>query len=135
GIRQMFHVIEHARMAVGIKSMSTLSTAYLNALAYTKDRVQGADLLRASDKSAPRVRIIQHPDVRRMLIGQKAHAEGLRALALFTASIQDQVEALGGHGDERARGLDKLNDLLLPLVKGYSSEKAYEQLGVALQCF
>jgi alkylation response protein AidB-like acyl-CoA dehydrogenase len=135
GIRQMFHVIEHARMAVGMKSMSTLSTAYLNALAYAKDRVQGADLLRASDKAAPRVRIITHPDVRRMLMAQKAHAEGLRALALFTASIQDQVEILGGHGDARAGELDKLNDLLLPLVKGYSSEKAYEMLGVSLQCF
>ncbi len=135
GIRQMFHVIEHARMAVGIKSMATLSTGYLNALAYTKDRVQGSDLLKAADKTAPRVRIITHPDVRRMLMAMKANAEGLRALILFTASIQDQVEILGGHGDDRATALDKLNDLLLPLVKGYSSEKAYEMLGVALQCF
>jgi len=135
GIRQMFHVIEHARMAVGIKSMSTLSTGYLNALQYTKDRVQGSDLLRAADKTAPRVRIISHPDVRRMLMAMKANAEGLRALIFFTASIQDQVELLGGHGDKRADELDKLNDLLLPLVKGYSSEKAYEMLGVALQCF
>ena len=135
GIRQMFHVIEHARMAVGIKSMATLSTGYLNALAYTKDRVQGSDLLKAADKAAPRVRIISHPDVRRMLMSLKATSEGLRALILFTASIQDQVEILGGHGDSRAASLDKLNDLLLPLVKGYSSEKAYEMLGVALQCF
>jgi alkylation response protein AidB-like acyl-CoA dehydrogenase len=92
GIRQMFHVIEHARMAVGCKSMATLSTAYLNALEFTKIRVQGADLLRANDKTAPRVRIIQHPDVRRMLMLQKSFAEGMRALCLFTASIQDEVE-------------------------------------------
>jgi len=135
GIRQMFHVIEHARMAVGIKSMSTLSTAYGNALAYAKERVQGADLLHAADKAAPRVRIIEHPDVRRMLMMQKAYAEGMRALALFTAFIQDQVEILGGHSDGRARELDKLNDLLLPLVKGYCSDKAYELLAVSLQCF
>lgn len=135
GIRQMFHVIEHARMAVGIKSMATLSTGYLNALAYTKDRVQGADLLKAADKAAPRVRIISHPDVRRMLMALKATSEGLRALILFTANIQDQVELLGGHHDAKAAKLDRLNDLLLPLVKGYSSEKAYEMLGVALQCF
>jgi alkylation response protein AidB-like acyl-CoA dehydrogenase len=135
GIRQMFHVIEHARMAVGMKSMSTLSTAYLNALEYTKERVQGSDLLRAAEKSAPRVRIIEHPDVRRMLMSQKAFAEGMRALSLFTASIQDQVELLGGHTDARAKELDRLNDLLLPLVKGYCSEKAYEQLAVSLQCF
>ncbi len=135
GIRQMFHVIEHARMAVGMKSMSTLSTAYLNALAYAKDRVQGSDLLKAADKNAPRVRIIEHPDVRRMLMAQKAYAEGMRALALFTASIQDQVEILGGHGDERARALDRLNDLLLPLVKGFCSDKAWELLGLSLQTF
>jgi alkylation response protein AidB-like acyl-CoA dehydrogenase len=72
GIRQMFDVIEHARMAVGAKSMATLSTAYLNALEFAKLRVQGPDLLRATDKTAPRVRIIQHPDVRRMLMLQKA---------------------------------------------------------------
>lgn len=135
GIRQMFHVIEHARMAVGVKSMSTLSTAYLNALAYTKERVQGADLLRGNDKTAPRVRIIEHPDVRRMLLLQKAHAEGLRALSLYTAWMQDQVDILGGHGNRAADELDRLNDLLLPLVKGYASEKVHELLSVSLQCF
>jgi len=135
GIRQMFAVIEQARMAVGMKSMATLSTGYLNALAYAKERVQGADLAEATNKSAPRVRITAHPDVRRMLMLQKSHAEGMRALALFTASIQDQVELLGGHGNEAAAELDRLNDLLLPLVKGYCSEKAYELLGVSLQCY
>ncbi len=133
GIRQMFHVIEQARMAVGMKSMATLSTAYLNALEYAKERVQGPDLLQAADKRAPRVRIIQHPDVRRMLLSCKAHAEGMRALAFFTTHIQDQVELLGGHGDKRADELDRLNDLLLPLVKGWSSERGYEQLAIALQ--
>ena len=135
GIRQMFAVIEQARMAVGMKSMATLSTAYLNALAYAKERVQGPDLLQATDKSAPRVRITQHPDVRRMLMLQKSHAEGMRALALFTASIQDQVELLGGHKAEAAKDFHHLNDLLLPLVKGYCSEKAAELLQVSLQCY
>ncbi|MBN1205274.1 MAG: acyl-CoA dehydrogenase [Myxococcaceae bacterium] len=135
GIRQMFHIIEQARMAVGVKSMATLSTAYLNALAFTKERKQGSDLLAARDKSAPRVAIIRHPDVRRMLMAQKAHAEGMRALALFTASIQDQVEIKGGHRALEAAELDALNDLLLPLVKGYCSEKAFELLAVSLQCF
>ncbi|KFE68088.1 acyl-CoA dehydrogenase [Hyalangium minutum] len=135
GIRQMFHIIEQARMAVGMKSMATLSTAYLNALEFTQDRKQGSDLLAARDKTAPRVAIIRHPDVRRMLMAQKAHAEGMRALALFTASIQDQVEIKGGHRALEAAELDALNDLLLPLVKGYCSEKAYELLAVSLQCF
>src|SRR6185295_10285302 len=124
GIRQMFHVIEQARMAVGIKSAATLSTAYLNALGYAKERVQGPDLARAADKASPRVPIMRHPDVRRMLMSQKAHAEGMRALCLYTAWVQDQVEIAGGHGAAAAKELDKLNDLLLPLIKGYCSEKS-----------
>lgn len=135
GIAQMFHVIEYARMGVGTKSMATLSTAYLNALDYTKLRKQGADLARAADKTAPRVEIIRHPDVRRMLMLQKAFAEGLRAVILWTAQLQDQVEILGGRETPEARAADKLNDLMLPLIKGYSSEKVYELLAVSLQCF
>ncbi len=135
GIAQMFQVIEYARMGVGTKSMATMSTAYLNALAYTKERKQGADLTRAADKAAPRVEIIKHADVRRMLMEQKMVAEGLRALVLWTASIQDQVELAGGHGQAAAKGADALNDLLLPLIKGYASEKVAATLVVALQCF
>ncbi len=135
GIRQMFNVIEHARMAVGLKSMSTLSTAYLNALEYAKERVQGPDLKNAADKSAPKVEIIRHPDVRRMLMSLKSHSEGMRALGLYAASIQDKVQLLGGHKSPEAQPMHRLNDLLLPLIKGYGSEKGYELLSVALQCF
>jgi len=72
GIRQMFMVIEEARMLIGTKSTATLSTGYLNALEYAKERLQGPDLTDARDKTAPRVPIIRHPDVRRMLMLQKA---------------------------------------------------------------
>ena len=136
GMRQMFQVIEHARMAVGFKSFSTLSTAYLKALQYTKERIQGPNLAQAANRSAPRVPIIQHPDVRRMLITQKAFAEGMRALGLYAASIQDHIRLAGGHGHPEAKKLDRLNDLLLPLIKGYFSEKVYVLLGnSSLQCF
>ena len=135
GMRQMFHVIEHARMAVGLKSASTLSTAYLNALAFTKERKQGADLMSGRDKNAPRVTVIHHPDVRRMLLLQKSHAEGMRALVLFNASIQDQVEMLGGADAPEAAKLTLLNDLILPLIKGYCSEKVTELLSLSLQSF
>jgi alkylation response protein AidB-like acyl-CoA dehydrogenase len=135
GIAQMFTVIEGARMMVGTKAIATLSTGYLNALAYAKDRVQGPDLSQQPDKYAPRVTIIHHPDVRRSLMTQKAYAEGLRALALFTASQQDAIqiaEANGGH-DELA---ERLNDFLLPLVKGCGSERAWVLLGSeSLQTF
>jgi alkylation response protein AidB-like acyl-CoA dehydrogenase len=135
GIAQMFHVIEYARMGVGTKSVATLSTAYLNALDYTRVRKQGADLTKAADKTAPRVEIIRHPDVRRMLMMQKSFAEGLRAIALWTAHVQDQVALRGGHGNQEARPLDALNDFMLPLIKGYASEKVYELLALSLQCF
>ncbi len=134
GIAQMFQVIEHARMMVGTKAISTLSTGYLNALEYAKIRVQGPDMTRMTDKAAPRVTISHHPDVRLMLMRQKAWAEGMRALVMYTASIQDQVEL--GHANGQVDDLAvRLNDLLLPIVKGYGSEKAYELLATSLQIF
>jgi hypothetical protein len=135
GIAQMFHVIEYARMGVGTKSMATLSTAYLNALEYTRERKQGPDLAKMTDKAAPRVEIIKHPDVRRMLMLQKSFAEGLRALILWTANIQDRIYLGNVAGDESTKQLEALNDLLLPLIKGYGSEKVYELLALSLQCF
>jgi alkylation response protein AidB-like acyl-CoA dehydrogenase len=134
GIRQMFQMIEHARMAVGTKSMSTLSTAYLNALEYAKIRVQGPDLTKMLDKSSPRVRIIQHPDVRRMLLQLKSHAEGMRALCLYTATTRDEI-VLNQENKEQTEKMELLNDFLLPLVKGYSSDKTFDLLAVALQVF
>ena len=134
GIRQMFMIIEHARMMVGSKAIATLSTGYLNALDFAKNRVQGADLTRQSDKIAPRVTIIHHPDVRRMLMLQKAYAEGMRALVLYTAAQQDAVQlaAANGGADEAAAAR---NDLLLPVVKGVGSERSYEMLTLSLQTF
>jgi hypothetical protein len=122
-------------MAVGTKSMATLSTAYGNALDYARVRKQGPDLARQTDKTAPRVEILRHPDVRRMLMTQKAFAEGLRAMVLWTAHIQDRVALAGGHGNADAKALDALNDLMLPLIKGYGSEKVFELLALSLQCF
>jgi alkylation response protein AidB-like acyl-CoA dehydrogenase len=137
GIRQMFMIIEYARMMVGTKAIATLSTGYLNALEYAKNRVQGADLLQNTDKAAPRVTITHHPDVRRSLMMQKAYAEGLRALVIYTATWQDKVLMAEAAGDaEAAKAAARVNDLLLPLVKGVGSERAYELLGAeSLQTF
>src|SRR3984885_13837109 len=132
GIRQMFTVIEHARMLVGSKAIETLSTGYLNALEFAKSRVQGPDLARQFDKTSPRVTIINHPDVRRMLMQQKAYAEGLRALMLYTATQQDAVQLAAANGEQDAAAAAR-NDLLLPLVKGVGSERAYETLTLSLQ--
>jgi alkylation response protein AidB-like acyl-CoA dehydrogenase len=134
GIAQMFEIIEMARMMVGTKAIATLSTGYLNALEFAKTRVQGADLPVSTDKSAPRVTISHHADVRRLLMQQKAYAEGMRALVFFASSWQDRLYAarIDGVRDELA---ERINDFLLPIVKGYGSEKSYEQLAQALQIF
>ena len=135
GIAQMFHMIEHARMLVGAKAIATLSTGYLNALEYAKVRVQGADLTRAANRTAPRVTIAHHPDVRRSLMTQKSFAEGLRALLLYAATIQDRnaIARANGTSDHSA---ERLNDLLLPIVKGYGSERSWVLLGTeSLQTF
>ena len=132
GIAQMFRVIENARMTVGVKAAGTLSTGYLNALAYARERIQGSDMLAMADKTAPRVAIIEHPDVRRSLLTQKAYAEGLRSVYLYTAAHQDPAVA------QRVSGVDadlahRVEELLLPIVKGVGSERAYEILTESLQ--
>ncbi|MEV4322915.1 acyl-CoA dehydrogenase [Microbispora rosea] len=132
GIRQMFMVIENARMMVGAKAIATLSTGYLNALDFAKNRVQGADLTRSGDKTAPRVTITHHPDVRRELMLQKSYVEAMRALVIYTATIQDQIQIAEFEG-RRDEDAEALNDLLLPLVKGVGSERSYELLARSLQ--
>jgi alkylation response protein AidB-like acyl-CoA dehydrogenase len=128
GIAQMFKVIEHARMFVGAKAIATLSAGYQVALDYAKTRVQGADLT-ATSKDAPRVTITHHPDVRRSLMLQKSYAEGMRALYLWTASFRDQVIDADATGDsEKAKLAERINDLLLPIVKGFGSERATQLL-------
>ena len=136
GIAQMFQVIENARMMVGTKAIATLSTGYLNALDYAKERVQGADLTQAADKTAPRVTITHHPDVRRSLMTQKSFAEAMRALVLYTASWQDRVQIAEHNGEDATSSPSAVNDLLLPIVKGYGSERSWVLLGTeSLQTF
>jgi alkylation response protein AidB-like acyl-CoA dehydrogenase len=132
GIAQMFEVIEYARMLVGTKAIGTLSTGYLTALDYAKNRVQGADLPKMMDKAAPRVTITHHPDVRRLLMLQKAYSEGLRAVYTYTATFQDQIRAARATGADVTLA-ERVNDLLLPIVKGVGSERAYEMLTQSLQ--
>jgi alkylation response protein AidB-like acyl-CoA dehydrogenase len=132
GIAQMSGIMQYARLMVGIKGIATLSTGYLNALEFAKTRVQGPDLTRMTDKTAPRVPIISHPDVRRSLLTQKAYAEGLRALYLYAAAHQDPVCAYlvsGASPDLAAR----IHELLLPVVKSAGSERSYACLAESLQ--
>jgi alkylation response protein AidB-like acyl-CoA dehydrogenase len=132
GIAQMFEVISYARMSIGTKAIATLSTGYLNALAYAKERVQGRDLTRQSDRRAPQVPITQHPDVRRMLMLQKSYSEGLRMLMLWTASLHDTLLQARDAG-VRDEDTERLSELMLPLVKGVGSERTHELLTLSLQ--
>jgi alkylation response protein AidB-like acyl-CoA dehydrogenase len=134
GIAQMFKIIEYARMMVGTKAIGTLSTGYLNALEYAKTRIQGADMTQMTDKAAPRVTILHHPDVRRALLVQKSYAEGLRALYLYTAAHQDAAAAALVSGADAGMA-ERVNDFLLPIVKGVGSERAYQCLTESLQTF
>ena len=137
GIKQMFKIIEFARMMVGTKAIATLSAGYQQALAYAKTRVQGGDMKVMNDKASPRVTIIHHPDVRRSLMMQKSYSEGMRALVLYTATIQDEIELSRAAGDQdRLDKMEALNDLLLPVVKGFGSERSWTLLGTeSLQTF
>jgi alkylation response protein AidB-like acyl-CoA dehydrogenase len=137
GIAQMFKIIEFARMMVGTKAIATLSAGYQQALSYAKVRVQGADMKTMSDKASPRVTIMHHPDVRRSLMVQKSYSEGMRALVLYTASIQDAIALERAKPESTTlKDFEALNDFLLPIVKGFGSEKSWVLLGTeSLQVF
>ena len=134
GIAQMFEVVEYARMLVGTKAMATASTAYLNALEYAKTRLQGPDLARKGARDGVEVPIIRHADVRRSLMAQKYYVEGMRALLVFAGTVLDDIERLRAEGGDASASVAR-NDLLLPIVKGFCSEKGYELLAESLQIF
>ena len=133
GMSQMFQMMNGARIAVGIQGVGTASTAYLNALQYARERKQGASIRNFKDATAPRVPIIEHPDVRRMLLDMKAKVEGIRALAVKLAMHQDRARALGGKDDDKAAYHKGQVELLTPLVKAYSSDKAFRVCETAIQ--
>ena len=135
GIAQMFEIIKQIRMLVGVKAMATLSTGYLNALDYAKSRVQGVPVAPAPGRPPAPVAIVEHPDVRRSLLSQKAHAEGMRALILYAATQQDRVQE-SQHTGTIDMVADARHQLLLPVIKGYCSEVAWRLLGSeSLQIF
>ncbi len=135
GLPQMFRMMNGARIAVGIQGLAVASSAYLNALEYAKDRKQGAHFKQWKDPKAPRVSIIEHPDVRRMLLEMKATTEGIRALVVKLASHRDQWHVLAGKDDDKAAYHMGQVDLLTPLVKAYGSDEAFRLCAVAQQVY
>jgi alkylation response protein AidB-like acyl-CoA dehydrogenase len=135
GMSQMFRLMNGARIAVGMQGLAIASSAYLNALDYARERKQGASIEHWKDATAPRVPILQHADVRRMLLDMKARVEGIRALIVKLATHDDQVRALRGKDDEKAKYHQGQVDLLVPLVKAYASEQAFHICDTAIQTY
>ncbi|MBL8915717.1 MAG: acyl-CoA dehydrogenase [Archangium sp.] len=135
GMPQMFRMMNGARIAVGIQGLGIASSAYLNALEYSKDRKQGSHFTQFKDPKAPRVPIIQHPDIRRMLLEMKATTEGIRSLVVKLASHRDQWAVLAGKDDDKAAYHMGQVDLLTPLVKSYGSDEAFRLCAIAQQVY
>jgi alkylation response protein AidB-like acyl-CoA dehydrogenase len=135
GIKQMFLLMNFARIGVGVQGLSVASTAYLNALEYARDRKQGTDMENFKDPEAPRVSILAHADVRRMLLDMKARVEGVRALILKTAQHYDRADAKKGKDDEGALYDLGQVELLTPLVKAYASDQAFRVCESAIQVY
>ena len=135
GMPQMFKMMNGARILVGTQGIAVASTAYLNALDYARDRKQGASIKAWKDANAPRVSIIEHPDVRRMLLDMKARVEGCRALAIKLTMHQDRANVLAGKDDAQAAYHQGQVDLLVPLVKSYGSDQAFRICETAIQTY
>ena len=135
GMPQMFKLMNNARIAVGVQGLSVASSAFLNALDYAKERKQGANIAHWKDATSPRVPIIEHADVRRMLLDMKARVEGIRALAVKLAHHGDAAKALQGQDEKMAAYHTGQVDLLVPLVKAYGSDQGFRVCETAIQTF
>jgi alkylation response protein AidB-like acyl-CoA dehydrogenase len=135
GMAQMFKMMNSARIAVGVQGLSVASSAFLNALEYARDRKQGASIQHFKDASAPRVPILEHADVRRMLLDMKSRVEGIRALAVKLTHHQDCIDALTGKDDAKVAYHQGQIDLLVPLVKAYGSDQGFRICETAIQTY
>src|SRR5215831_6273344 len=135
GMSQMFRMMNGARIAVGLQGLAVASTAYLNALEYARERKQGSNYRYWKDPTKPRVPIIDHPDVRRMLLDCKATVEGTRMLIVKLANHLDLATQLAGSDDEKAAYHRGQVELLTPLVKSYGSDEAFRVCSVAMQVY
>ncbi len=135
GMKQMFQMMNYARIGVGIQGLAIAGAAYQSALEYARDRKQGSSMAAFKDPDAPRVAIIEHADVRRMLLDMKARVEGIRALIVKLALHQDRVATLKGKNDELAAYHQGQVDLLTPIVKAYSSDQSFRVCETAVQVY
>jgi alkylation response protein AidB-like acyl-CoA dehydrogenase len=133
GMRNMFLMMNEARLLVGIQAFACASAAYMYAVNYARQRVQGRHLLNMMDKSAPSVPIIQHPDVRRMLLTMKVYVEGMRSLLYYVGMCDDRIDV--AETEEEKDKYKGLIDLLIPLAKGYVSDRAFDVCNLGVQVY
>ena len=131
GMMAMFVMMNEARLHVGMQGFSCASASYLNALNYARERVQGKHL--QSGKDAPGVPIIQHPDIRRTLLTMKSYSEGMRSILFYIGLLQDMVKVTEDEV-ERTRN-QGLIDVLIPVAKGYITDRAFEMCSHGIQVF
>jgi len=133
GMRIMFHMMNEARLGVGFQGFNHATTAYLYAVNYARERLQGRDMDNLADKAAPQVPIIRHPDVRRMLLWMKSHVEGMRSFVYYVGRCFD---VLKNSDDEAEKALYQgLTDLLTPLVKAYCAQRGFDVCIQAMQVY
>lgn len=133
GMKVMFHMMNEARLGVGLQAFTHASNAYLYALNYAKDRLQGKALEQMMEPTAPQVAIINHPDVRRMLLEMKAYVEGMRSFTYYVAACFDHMKTARSDKD-RAHHQDMV-DLLTPVLKTYNSNKGFDVCIKAMQVY
>jgi len=133
GMRAMFLMMNEARLLVGMQGFCCASASYMNAINYARERIQGKNLLQMMDPNASSVPIIQHPDVRRMLITMKSYVEGMRSLLYYAGYLSDQIAVVDDEA-EKAR-LQGMMDLLIPICKGYVTDKAFEVCSTGVQVY
>jgi alkylation response protein AidB-like acyl-CoA dehydrogenase len=133
GMKVMFHMMNEARLGIGAIGMFNASSAYLYALNYAKERIQGRDLMDTFNKEAASVNIIRHPDVRRMLLWLKAHSEGMRSFVYYVAQLFDK-EVLAETDEEKAQYSD-LMEILTPIIKSYCTDRGFEATVLAMQVY
>lgn len=133
GVSAMFLMMNGARLLVGQQALGVASASYMYALDYARTRVQGRNLLAMDDKSAPAVPIIQHPDIRRMLLTMKAYLEGMRSIIYYVGYCGDRIAVTDDPAEkEKMQGFI---DLLMPIAKGYVSDRAFDICGMGVQIF
>lgn len=133
GMKIMFHMMNEARLGVGFQAFAYASAAYLYALNYARERIQGRDLETGKDPDAPPVSIIRHPDVRRMLLEMKAYVDGMRSFVHYVGQCLEK-ETQAADEDERAY-YKGFGDLLTPLVKAYCAQRGFDQCVQAVQVY